>query len=76
MNKEGELVAPVQGGLKMVLKGLTGGDGRQLEVGLKGVRIGLKVNLVGKTVLIVLLLFVVSLVAYRFLRSRRSVSNG
>ena len=29
MNKEGELVAPLQGGLKMTFKGLTGGDGRQ-----------------------------------------------
>ncbi len=75
MNKEGELVSPVLGGLKMALKGLLGGGGRELEVGLSGVRVGLKFGSLGIPVLIILPLLLIGLVGYRFIRFRRPMSN-
>lgn len=73
MNKEGELASPVLGGLKMALKGLFGGGGRELEVGLRGVRVGLKFNRLGLPALIILPLLSIGLVGFRFVRSRRRV---
>lgn len=72
MNKEGELVSPVLGGLKMAFAGLFGGAGRDLEVGLKGVRVGLKFNRPGLAALIIIPLLSIGLVGFRFVRSRRS----
>ena len=71
MNKEGELVSPVLGGLKMALKGLFGGGSRELGVGLSGVRVGLKFNPLGLAALIILPLVLIGLIAFRFVRSRR-----
>jgi hypothetical protein len=68
MNKEGELVSPVLGGLKMALKGLLGG-GRELEVGLSGVRVGLKSSSLGIPVLLILPLLLIGLIGYRVIRS-------
>lgn len=76
VNKEGELVSPVLGGLKMAFKGLIGGGGRELEVGLRGVRVGLKFSPVGLAGLIMLPLLLISFIGFRFLRSRRPVDNG
>ncbi|MCI0489998.1 MAG: hypothetical protein L0229_25685 [Blastocatellia bacterium] len=76
MNKEGELVAPVQGGLKMAFKGLFGGDGRELKAGVQGIRVGIKLNPVGLTVSIILPLVLICLIVYRFIRSKTPVSNG
>jgi hypothetical protein len=76
MNKEGELVGPIQGGLKMVFAGLIGGGGREFEVGLRGIRVGLRLDPIGITVLIILPLLLISLMGYRFIRSRRPVGNG
>lgn len=70
VNKEGEAVAPVRGGLKMVFKGLIGADGRELQVGLRGVRIGLKLNPLGMAFLIVLSLILGSLIVFRLIVSR------
>lgn len=77
MNKEGKLVSPVLGGLTMAFKGLTGG-GREFRVGLEGVRVGLGHDPVGLTVLIILpmLLLLIGLIGYRFIRARRPVGNG
>ncbi len=76
MNKEGELVSPVLGGLKMALKGLLGGGGRELEVGLSGVRVGLKFGSFGIPVLIMLPPLLIRLVGYRFIRFRRPMGDG
>lgn len=76
MNKEGELVSPFPGGLKMAFKGLIGGGGRALEVGLRGVRVGLKFSPLGIPVLIILPLLLVSLIGFRFIRSTRPAGNG
>ena len=76
MNKEGELVSPVLGGLKMALKGLLGGGGRELGVGLSGVRVGLKFSPLGLPALIILPLLLIGLIGFRFLRSRRPIASG
>ncbi len=76
VNKQGELVSPVAGGLKMALQGLSGGGRRELEIGLSGVRVGLKFNSLGLAALIILPLLLISLVGFRLVRSRRLVGSG
>lgn len=76
MNKEGQLVSPVLGGLKMAFKGLLSGGGRELEVGLSGVRVGLRFSPLGVAVLIILPLLLIGLIGFRFLRSRRPMASG
>lgn len=71
MNKEGELVSPVLGGLKMAVKGLFGGGSRELGIGLTAVRVGLKFNPLGLAALIILPLLSIGLIGFRFVRSRR-----
>jgi hypothetical protein len=76
VNKEGKVVTPIRGGSGMVVNGVLSGDGREISVGLRGLRVGIKHSPVGKAVLIILLLLMSSLIAYRFIRSRRAVNNG
>ena len=76
VNKEGKVATPIRGGLGMVVNGVLSGDGSEINVGLRGLRVGIKHSTVGKAVLIILLLLMTSLMAYRFIRSRRPVGNG
>jgi hypothetical protein len=74
VNKEGELVTPVRGGMKMAFKGLTGGNGEELETGLEGVRLGTKFNPAGMAILIIVPVLLTCVIAYRF--NRRTAQNG
>jgi hypothetical protein len=40
VNKEGKLVHPLRGGIRMIFRGLAQGDGSQVNVGFRGVRVG------------------------------------
>jgi len=76
VNKEGKVATPIRGGLGMVVNGVLSGDGREISVGLRGLRVGIRYSPVGIAVLIILLLLMSSLIAYRFIRSRRAVNFG
>src|SRR5262245_140410 len=52
--EEGKLAPPVQGGLKMLARGLFRGEWGKIEIGAKGIRVGVKNCPIGKTILIIL----------------------
>ena len=75
ITEERKLAPPVQGGLKMLASGLFRGEWGRVEVGAKGIRVGMKHCPIGIPILIILSMLVLGLLVFRTVRSRVGARN-